>query len=583
MKDFFFTISEKQMQHFRWLLTTGWLLLIFSLFYDPYSLKLTEVNLEWSIFRLNTDECVLIQGVCSQENPYPVGVAVFWGIIVPSAIFIFLVFGHDLWRRVCPLSFLSQIPKALGIQRQIKRINSKTGTYRYELAKVKNNSWLAKNYLYVQFGLLYLGLCSRILLLNSDRFFLGLFILLAIISAIIVGYLYGGKSWCNYFCPMAPVQKFYCEPRGLFNSKAHDSTQRITQSMCRTTNVKQEEKSACVACQSPCIDIDAERDYWNSIDQKDRQFLHYAYPGLVVGFFLYFYLYAGNWNYYFSGVWTHEENLLDNLFQPGFYIFEHSIPIPKLVAVPLTLGLFTILGYWLGKKLEKKYKAYLFRRNQFVDQKQLKHRTFSICKLFTFNFFFIFGGQSFIPDQLIYPFDFVIIFLSSLWFYRTWSRSFDEYNREKLSATFRKKLDTFDLNIEDLLEGKSIESLNTDEVYVLAKIIPDIINKNQLKTDQEDEYKRKELFAMLHKQLKGLGLNTKDLLDGRSLESLNPDEVYVLAKIIPDVIGKNRLKTYKKIIRESLTDIYFKDSNQQNIDKLQKKVFLKALISHRFS
>ena len=75
-----------------------------------------------------------------------------------------LVFGHETWRRICPLSFLSQIPRALGIQRQRKIVNNRTGKVRYELVKVAQDSWLGCNHLYLQFGLLFLGLTLRILL-----------------------------------------------------------------------------------------------------------------------------------------------------------------------------------------------------------------------------------------------------------------------------------------------------------------------------------------------------------------------------------------------------------------------------------
>ena len=52
-----------------------------------------------------------------------------------------LVFGHETWRRICPLSFLSQIPRALGIQRQRKIVNNRTGKVRQELVRVAPNSW----------------------------------------------------------------------------------------------------------------------------------------------------------------------------------------------------------------------------------------------------------------------------------------------------------------------------------------------------------------------------------------------------------------------------------------------------------
>ena len=339
----FSRISEQQMHRVRWVLTCAWLLLIASLFYDPISPLITAPNQLWSPFRIKPEDCIPVQNVCLDLQPYPLGAPIFWGMIVPSAIFILLVFGHEIWRRICPLSFLSQIPRSLGWQRQIKRTDSKTGKVRYEIPKVKKDSWLGKNYFYLQFGLLFVGLCCRILFINGNAIALGIWLLGTIAAAIAVGYLYGGKTWCNYFCPMAPVQKVYAEPGALLASKAHMSEIPITQSMCRTTT-DGKEQSACVACQNPCIDIDSERSYWDGVEKPESKFLYYSYLGLVVGYFFYYYLYAGNWDYYFSGAWAMEGNSIQKLLSAGFYLYGQGIPVPKLIAVPITLALFTGLG-----------------------------------------------------------------------------------------------------------------------------------------------------------------------------------------------------------------------------------------------
>jgi polyferredoxin len=243
----FAQIPERRMHLIRWILTIGWLGIIASLFYDPWTAALTQPDHPWSPLRLPS-ECIKVQGQCLVEQPYPLGTTLFWGAIVPSSIFILLVFGHEVWRRICPLSFLSQIPRALGWQRQLKRENAKTGKVRYELAKVKADSWLGKNYPYVQFAWLFVGLCGRILFFNADRLILALWLLFTIACAVTVGYLYGGKSWCQYFCPMAPVQRVFSEPAGFLSSQAHTSEEKITQSMCRTVLPDGEEQSACVAC-----------------------------------------------------------------------------------------------------------------------------------------------------------------------------------------------------------------------------------------------------------------------------------------------------------------------------------------------
>ncbi|MFQ4136342.1 cyclic nucleotide-binding domain-containing protein [Nodosilinea sp. PGN35] len=470
----FAQLPERRMHWIRWVVTVGWLLIIASLIYDPWTAALTAPDHPWSPLRL-PDTCVQVQGNCIPEQPYPLGTTLFWGAIVPAAIFILLVFGHELWRRICPLSFLSQIPRALGRQRQFKRENKKTGKVRYELAKVDANSWLGRNYPYVQFGWLFVGLCGRILFFNADRLVLAGWLIFTIAAAIAVGYWYGGKSWCQYFCPMAPVQSIYSEPGGLLSSQAHTSEQTITQSMCRTVLPEGKEQSACVACQNPCIDIDSERTYWNSLSKPETPFLYYGYVGLVVGYFVYYYLYAGNWDYYFSGVWLRQTDQLASLFAPGIYLFGQVIDIPKLVAVPLVLGGCTAIAYGGGRWIEKRARAYGRKHWPGVTTETLRHRIFTLCTFGIFNFFFIFGGRPLVqllPWSVQYLYDLGLVSLSTLWLYKTWRRSPDLYSRENLANRFRKQLEKLQFNVPQFLEGRSLSDLNTHEVYVLAKVLP---------------------------------------------------------------------------------------------------------------
>jgi Cyclic nucleotide-binding domain/4Fe-4S binding domain len=470
----FSQLSERRMQVVRWILTIAWLAIIASLFYDPWTPQLTAPNHPWSPLRL-TDSCISVQGKCLVEQQYPLATTLFWGAIVPGAIFILLVLGHEVWRRICPLSFLSQIPRALGWQRQFKRENSTTGKVRYELAKVKAESWLGKNYPYLQFGWLFIGLCGRILFFNADRTILALWLLFTIAAAITVGYLYGGKSWCNYFCPMAPVQHIYSEPGGLLASKAHTSDRSITQSMCRTILPDKTEQSACVACQKPCIDIDSERSYWESLNKPEVTFLRYSYIGLVVGYFSYYYLYAGSWDYYVSGAWARQPDQLGSLLSPGFYLFGQAINIPKLVAVPLTLGTFTAIGYRLGRWIENRVKVYSRDRGLKLTPDVIRHRIFTLSTFIIFNFFFIFGGRPLVqlmPISVQFIYELSLVLLSTLWVYKTWGSSFDLYSRENLVSRFRKQLEKLQLNVGQLLEGRTLSDLNTHEVYILAKVLP---------------------------------------------------------------------------------------------------------------
>lgn len=538
-------VSEKTMRWVRWILVIGWSVLIGSLFYDPISSWLTEPTNLASPLRVNLDACVQVQGECLPEAPYALGAPLFWGVIVPASIFILLVLGHEVWRRICPLSFISQIPRALGWERKRKRTNEKTGKTRYELVKVDKKSWLARNHFSLQFGLFFLGLCSRILFVNSNRIALGGFLIGTIAAALTVGFLYGGKAWCQYFCPMAPVQKIYAEPRALLNSTAHEGDRKlISQSMCRTISPEGKELSACVACQSPCIDIDAERSYWDGLQKPQQQWLYYGYVGIAVGYFVYYYLYAGNWDYYFSGAWGHEEAQLANLLKPGFYLFGEAIALPKLVAVPLTLGAFTLTAYSLGRTAENRYKAYRLRHHRPADTSLIRHRTFTLCTFFIFNFFFIFAGNNFIqllPEPLPQSFPILIAICSSLWLYRTWERSPSLYQREGLASRLRKQLKKLDLDVAKVLEGRSLDELNADEIYVLAKVLPDFSQEKRLQTYQgmlkeaiQDGYVEPanslERFAQMRRELNisdadheaivtALGQNYPDIFDPRKPHS----------------------------------------------------------------
>lgn len=578
----FSNISERQIHQLRWVLSIGWLILIFSLFYDPLTPWLTYPDNTLSPLKINLTKCVMVQGNCLEEFPYPLGASIFWGIIVPSSIFVLLVFGHEFWRRICPLSFISQIPRALKLQRQKKSGNQKADKVKFELVKVPKNSWLFKNAIYLQCGLFFLGLCSRILFVNSNRLALGTFLLATIIAAIVVGYLYGGKSWCHYFCPMAPVQKIYSEPRGLLNSTAHESEQqKITQSMCRTISKDGKELSACVACINNCMDIDAERSYWENITQPDRQWLYYGYVGLVIGYFTYYYLYAGSWDYYLSGAWAHDEKQWANLLKPGFYILGQAIPIPKLVAVPLTLGLFTLGGYWLGKNIEKRYKSYLLTHKKSVDTEIIRHRIFTLCSFFIFNFFFIFAGRNFItllPVFFQYLFPILIAVCSTLWLSRTWERSRNLYTREGLTNRLRKQLHKLKLDTNRFLEGRSLEELSTDEVYVLAKVLPGFDREKRL---------------VIYKEILRDALDEGDVDVKQSLEKFKQMRIQLeisdqehetiiteLGKEYPDLFSPTKIHSRENLLRlasyrETLLETIFSSWHNQP-DKAKIAELLKA-------
>jgi transposase-like protein len=488
-------IPEKKMHYVRWLLTIGWAVLIGSMFYDPLTAQLTNANNLWSPFH-SGNECINFQGTCLQTEPYDMGARIFWGMIIPSSIVLIFLFGHEAWRRICPLSFIAQLPRALGLQNKRLAIKS-TEDFSYDLVKVSKDSWLGRNYLYLQFFLLFIGLNIRLLLVNSDGLALGIYLVATILLAMGVNYWYGGKSWCHYICPMAPVQMVYTGPRGLLGSKAHEEKKSLTQSMCRTVDVEGEEKSACVGCKSSCLDIDIEKSYWEELHQPDKKILYYGYFGLVVGFYLYFFLYSGSLNYVAAGAWN-ETSQIETLFNPGFYIANHVIPIPKIVAVPLTLAATTGWSYIIGLQIEAVYK--FFAKSSASTKlsasaqtqvprrisglfTQVQHRIFTAFAFLSFTVLFFLGiypSLSWLPLPVQRAFTWLVVIASAAWFYRTLKRSAGQYARESRVHILRGSLDQLALDFPSVLEGRSLEELNAEEVYVLGKVVPDLFRDKKL-------------------------------------------------------------------------------------------------------
>lgn len=487
------TVSEKKLHAVRWVLFLAWALLIASLFYDPFSAMLTHPENDWSVLSdgvlaQNFGECITAQGYCVPlRSAYPIGLRVFWGMVVPSAIFVVLVFGHEFWRRICPLYFFSQFPRALGLK---------------PVLNIEQNQWLKNNHFYVQFVLFVIGIAMRILLTNSVRPVAAIFFILALLASAGVVTLYGGRSWCHYACPFGMVQTVFTGPRGLLAEPAHTAKPfTITQSTCRTVGEDGVEQSACVSCKSACMDVDAEQSYWTQMYKPGRRLVQYGYLGLVIGYFCYYGLYAGDFEYYFSGVWSHEIGAIPALTYPGFYLFGQEIAIPKIVAVPLTLVLFAVISCWVCTGIERFYRGYLKRRlsereieDDSIAEKSL-HRMFSVCSFLAFNIFFIYGGRPEIlrwPSAAQFAFQTLIAVVSSLWLYRTWGRSRAQYEKESLADKQQRKLQKLPVNVDELLGDRTIGHLNAQELDVLSQTLPSLVS-SPVQVDRKvanDEKKR---------------------------------------------------------------------------------------------
>jgi len=165
----FSRIPESTMRWVRTGLLVAWFVLIASLFWDPVTPHLTMPDNLASPFHLHAEAPpVMVQGHPLPALPYAMGNRIFWTMVLPLVPIFLMVFGHEAWRRICPLSHFSQIPHMLGWQRKIKALNRRSGGVERVLALLPQG-WLWRNHYYLQLGFLTAGVCARILFDNADR------------------------------------------------------------------------------------------------------------------------------------------------------------------------------------------------------------------------------------------------------------------------------------------------------------------------------------------------------------------------------------------------------------------------------
>jgi Cyclic nucleotide-binding domain/FHA domain len=472
---------EKNMRLVRAVLASGWLLLIASLFWDPFTPELTRPDNLASPFHLS-GKTVAVQGRILAETPYAMANRFFWTMLIPLLPLFLMVFGHEAWRRVCPLSFISQLPRYLNWQHKKPVLVRRTGQVERQLALVAREGWLGRNVLYVQFTLLFLALCSRILFFNSDRLALAVFFIGVILAALTVGYFWGGKTWCGFVCPISVVQKIYTGPGGLLESQAHLSRKPVSQSMCRAPSPKGD-VSTCVGCTPNCPDIDLERSYWQGISDPARRNVYYGFFGLIFGFYTYYYWYSGNWDYYFSGAWTHEPDQLQQLFRAGLYIKSQVINIPKILAVPMVLAIYVLGAIALGKLLEVAYRRIRLIINRPLPEAEFINHCLSFSAYISINSFYCFGGRpnlDLLPPASLRLLDIVIVSLTTLWFLQSIQRTPTKYRREGLASNLLEQLKNLHFDASKHLEGRTLEELKPDEIYVLAKTLPSFSRDQKL-------------------------------------------------------------------------------------------------------
>jgi CRP-like cAMP-binding protein/HEAT repeat protein len=362
---------------------------------------------------------------------------IFWTMALPLVPFFMVAFGYYVWRRMCPISMFAKLGARLPRTKQ-RRVPP----------------WFERWGYMVIFGTMFFSLGVRLLFINGSGMWLSIWLLIILASAFITGVIFTGKTWCNFLCPIAIIEKVYTEPTGMGPGARADNSQ------CKR----------CTACKRHCPDIDVEMGYWKEKDVFSRRMATYGWPGLVFAFYFAYWLYKGHWGYYFDGTWTREPHEWRNIFGPGFFFAPF---IPKIVAVYLSLLGPTVISWLLFFGIER----LLTRR--FGPERGV-HYSLSLAAFTAFNVFYIFAGQ---PTWRKFPggawlVSFVAVMLSTWFFMRRFGRREDEAVQERFAKRFVARWQWKDEKPpEDLREAFYVIKRKEQEKEVGLRVYADTIRE----------------------------------------------------------------------------------------------------------
>ena len=185
------------------------------------------------------------------------GLYLTWGLLVPLLPALLLL-APGLWRNLCPIAVLHQVPRRLGV-----------GGGRRPGPVVQTMAPLG-----AMVGLFVLIPLRPALLNQSGPAVAGLLLGCAALG-LAGGLLFAGKSgWCSTFCPMGPVERLY----GL------DPVLPVAHAHCR----------GCIRCTAPCMDrgeagVAAEpartRPGAPRLRDTPAGIFAAGFPGFILGFF----------------------------------------------------------------------------------------------------------------------------------------------------------------------------------------------------------------------------------------------------------------------------------------------------------
>jgi len=183
------------------------------------------------------------------------GLTLFWGLAIPLLPAL-LVVAPGLWRQVCPMATLNQLPRSLGRGRAR---DLPEGLQRWSFA--------------IAVGLFVGAVALRAPWLNHSGAAVAAAVLAVLVAAFAGGWLFKGRSgWCGTFCPLGPIQRNYGQAPLVL----------VRNGYCEP----------CVGCQKNCYDFNPRAAVFSDLHDDDprhagqRRLFMGLLPGLLLGYFV---------------------------------------------------------------------------------------------------------------------------------------------------------------------------------------------------------------------------------------------------------------------------------------------------------
>jgi NADPH-dependent 2,4-dienoyl-CoA reductase/sulfur reductase-like enzyme/ferredoxin len=182
------------------------------------------------------------------------GLIAWWLYVLPT-LPLLLVLAPGIWRNVCPMAALNQVPRLFGFARGLTV-----------------PTWLARQAILIQATLYFALISTRAPWLDHRGWAVATMMLLALGAAFAGGLVFKGKSgWCGTFCPLMPIQRLYGQTPAVVVPNSHCST--------------------CVGCTPNCLDFNPRLAVVADVHEGEPyrigqlKLFAGAFPGFVVAFF----------------------------------------------------------------------------------------------------------------------------------------------------------------------------------------------------------------------------------------------------------------------------------------------------------